>query len=643
MKKCPKCGDQFEEDVNFCPKDGTKLVELEQSDTAMISGSTVMAGGDVNISKTVNQSITNIVPEDESRKLVTCAVSGKEDVITNGQSCESCKKWIHESNLNNKICVNCHDSHLLEYKKLFKSLIDNEGKIDNEERGILDEKLRTLCLDGKLIEDVESELRNQHFDSSMNSRSDEENRQIQDAKELLFKRCDFLKAHNKFKILEQSLPKDDEVFKLYITSGLARDLKRSAKFYVDKIKERIRSQKVDDAELLFLLILALELSHEKASMYSKLKHGLMIFPDDLNLQLKNLELAVDEFFSNQDDASSHLEKAKKIHEKLVIPNDKNEYANFVLRYFSYATNSSHKAFYHEEFNGSYYWRLKKDIHDAIRKPLSLQQDKEQKQREDDKDAFRGALILLLILLIVAWFMGWLDFITDEKESSSNSQSFSKPTSPYASKENQNPATEGKGITFRDGIYSGALVNSIPHGFGMWEHMYSDEKYEGQFKEGVRHGSGKVWYNKGGFFEGQFKDGTRFKGIYKFKDGKKFEGECNSLGKWHGNGKFYWPDGRRYEGQFVNDSITGKGKLYFPNGNSFTGDFRNYVPNGSGVFRWNDGGRYEGTVVNNFKSGKGVFISGGKSTDVRWENREMKKKGGFLGNLIGTPLRILSGN
>lgn len=48
MKKCPKCGDQFEEDVNFCPKDGTKLVELEQSDTAMISGSTVMAGGDVN-------------------------------------------------------------------------------------------------------------------------------------------------------------------------------------------------------------------------------------------------------------------------------------------------------------------------------------------------------------------------------------------------------------------------------------------------------------------------------------------------------------------------------------------------------------------------------------------------------------------
>lgn len=60
-----------------------------------------------------------------------------------------------------------------------------------------------------------------------------------------------------------------------------------------------------------------------------------------------------------------------------------------------------------------------------------------------------------------------------------------------------------------------------------------------------------------------------KGIYKWADGRRYEGEyfCNNK---HGYGVFSWPNGTRYEGTFLNGKRHGKARYFVASGNSRIG-------------------------------------------------------------------------
>ena len=62
-----------------------------------------------------------------------------------------------------------------------------------------------------------------------------------------------------------------------------------------------------------------------------------------------------------------------------------------------------------------------------------------------------------------------------------------------------------------------------------------------------------------------------KGIYKFPDGKIYEGEYKNDVK-NGKGKLFLEENKFYEGNWVNDQPHGKG-IYNINGKKFPGIFR----------------------------------------------------------------------
>ena len=54
---------------------------------------------------------------------------------------------------------------------------------------------------------------------------------------------------------------------------------------------------------------------------------------------------------------------------------------------------------------------------------------------------------------------------------------------------------------------------------------------------------------------------------------RYEGECKN-GMKHGHGIFYWPDGTFYDGEWQNDRREGQGTLHFCGGGNYTGGWKN---------------------------------------------------------------------
>lgn len=64
-----------------------------------------------------------------------------------------------------------------------------------------------------------------------------------------------------------------------------------------------------------------------------------------------------------------------------------------------------------------------------------------------------------------------------------------------------------------------------------------------------------------------------KGIYTWKDGRKYEGDY-TMDKKHGQGVYTWADGRRYDGQWQNGKQHGEGVYYDVSGAAKKGIWEN---------------------------------------------------------------------
>jgi hypothetical protein len=151
------------------------------------------------------------------------------------------------------------------------------------------------------------------------------------------------------------------------------------------------------------------------------------------------------------------------------------------------------------------------------------------------------------------------------------------------------------------------------------HIHVDElgnRFEGQWRDGKKHGKGKmdfangyryegtwiddmatgegvfIWTN-GDRYEGQFKYGQRHgKGSYKFANGDQYTGDW-AEDKKSGHGISILAEGK-YEGQFKDDKMDGKGSYVFANGDTYIGDWVDNKQEGQGIFNWTNGDRYEET-------------------------------------------------
>ena len=154
---------------------------------------------------------------------------------------------------------------------------------------------------------------------------------------------------------------------------------------------------------------------------------------------------------------------------------------------------------------------------------------------------------------------------------------------------------------RKNIYKGDIKNFKKEGKG--EERTSDYFYEGDFANDLKHGNGKIVYNKGDSYEGQFTNGEiTGKGFYTWKNKHTYFGDFVG-GKMHGKGLYKWTDGNQYEGEYINN-----------------------IKEGQGEFKWKDGRIYKGGFEKGRPHGKGLLTVKGITFDAIFDN------GKYLGDL-----------
>ncbi|KAM9115768.1 MORN repeat-containing protein 1 [Pangshura tecta] len=197
---------------------------------------------------------------------------------------------------------------------------------------------------------------------------------------------------------------------------------------------------------------------------------------------------------------------------------------------------------------------------------------------------------------------------------------------------------------RPGCYLGAVKAQRREGYGLYVYPNSFFQYEGEWKQGRKHGHGKLLFKDGSYYEGEFVDGEimgnglRYwastgntysgqfvsgelhgHGVMQYKDSGKYEGEF-SYGMREGHGLLVDKDGQTYQGTFYNNKKHGGGKMTFKNGDKYEGDWIMDQQQGHGVLHCADGTVYEGQWRNGVFNGQGTEIHcSGVIYDGLWIN------------------------
>jgi len=156
-----------------------------------------------------------------------------------------------------------------------------------------------------------------------------------------------------------------------------------------------------------------------------------------------------------------------------------------------------------------------------------------------------------------------------------------------------------------GAYTGVFDQGRQTGDGRMEYANHDI-YDGQWKNGIRHGQGKM-ISQDGVYIGQFcKDLKDGKGRMEYCDGGMYEGNW-SLGKRHGKGA--WSNHIKpgyvasYSGDWVYDVREGNGELLFNTGDKYSGPIVAGQPHGHGRMLLESGVIFDAKFTNGIMEGK----------------------------------------
>ena len=134
-------------------------------------------------------------------------------------------------------------------------------------------------------------------------------------------------------------------------------------------------------------------------------------------------------------------------------------------------------------------------------------------------------------------------------------------------------------------WNGACQNGRASGGGtmFWRYSSWTERYDGEMRDGKRHGRGTYVWANGNRYDGEWREG-------------------------HGHGRATWvgSNGARYEGEYRDGKRHGRGTYVFENGDRYEGEYRDGVPDGLGAFYFADSGEtYNGLWR------QGCFRDGGR--------------------------------
>ena len=187
----------------------------------------------------------------------------------------------------------------------------------------------------------------------------------------------------------------------------------------------------------------------------------------------------------------------------------------------------------------------------------------------------------------------------------------------------NVATGVGKYTWPDGAtYVGDVRRGLRHGRGVQAFADGRVKYDGEWKDGMRHGIGTLTFDPDGYarYQGEWRDDQKHgTGSMRYTSGNVYEGgwACDQK---NGRGVMSWPDsGEKYEGDWVDGKPHGSGThtwerigdsedaYWFNTKNSYTGQFAAGMRQGYGQFAYANGSGYDGYWYADKKHGAGAYV------------------------------------
>ena len=158
------------------------------------------------------------------------------------------------------------------------------------------------------------------------------------------------------------------------------------------------------------------------------------------------------------------------------------------------------------------------------------------------------------------------------------------------------------------------------------HMYKAGKveeykfiYQGEIKNGLRHGRGNCNYSIGDVYNGEFKNGKiEGTGVYQWSNGDAYNGELKA-GKSEGRGVEKYFSNGIYDGEWKAGIREGRGVQKYASGDTYYGEWKAGFQEGRGVCCYVKGDIYYGEWKASLKEGRGVYKSAsGDDYDGEWK-------------------------
>ena len=145
-------------------------------------------------------------------------------------------------------------------------------------------------------------------------------------------------------------------------------------------------------------------------------------------------------------------------------------------------------------------------------------------------------------------------------------------------------------------------------------------YEGETRNGKRHGKGKYTWSDGSFYDGEWKDDRKDgNGKQSHPDGTCYDGGWKD-DKMDGFGVLVYFNQSRYEGHWSEGTENGHGMLTFANGNSYDGEWKDGNENGHGIKKYINVGVYDGEWKDGDENGHGIMkYINGDVYDGEWKD------------------------
>lgn len=160
-----------------------------------------------------------------------------------------------------------------------------------------------------------------------------------------------------------------------------------------------------------------------------------------------------------------------------------------------------------------------------------------------------------------------------------------------------------GDTYGD-TYDGEWLHGKAHGHGTYTSKQS--RYVGEWQDDAKHGQATETWNDTSKYDGTYVRGQKHgKGCFKWPDGSVYDGNFRNNNV-EGQGTFTWHDGRQYKGQWLDNKMHGEGRYSWPDGRVYEGQFVEDLKEGEGSFSWSDGLRYTGQWKNGKMHGDGIW-------------------------------------